>query len=40
VKRWWGPDGFSCPFARIDFREARLSACVRQRNLWVIHRMA
>ena len=20
VKRWWGPDGFSCPFARIDFR--------------------
>jgi len=21
VMRWWGPDRFSCPFARIDFRE-------------------
>ncbi|MCK9274850.1 MAG: SRPBCC domain-containing protein [Syntrophales bacterium] len=19
-KRWWGPDGFTCPFSRIDFR--------------------
>ena len=22
VKQWWGPDGFTCPLARIDFREA------------------
>ncbi len=20
VKQWWGPDGFTCPLARIDFR--------------------
>jgi hypothetical protein len=30
VKRWWGPDGFSCPFARIDFREGGISlVCMR-----------
>src|SRR5690606_2752377 len=21
IKQWWGPDGFSCPLANIDFRE-------------------
>lgn len=25
VKQWWGPDGFSCPLARIDFREGGTS---------------
>jgi hypothetical protein len=20
VKQWWGPDGFSCPFAEVDLR--------------------
>jgi uncharacterized protein YndB with AHSA1/START domain len=21
VKQWWGPEGFTCPVAKIDFRE-------------------
>jgi uncharacterized protein YndB with AHSA1/START domain len=21
VKEWWGPEGFSCPLAKVDFRE-------------------
>jgi len=25
VKRWWGPDGFTCPFAKIDFHEGGIS---------------
>ena len=25
VKRWWGPDRFTCPMARIDFREGGTS---------------
>ncbi|MDB5032855.1 MAG: hypothetical protein JWQ98_96 [Chlorobi bacterium] len=25
VKRWWGPDIFTCPLARIDFREGGTS---------------
>ena len=25
VKRWWGPDGFTCPLARIDLREGGVS---------------
>jgi uncharacterized protein YndB with AHSA1/START domain len=25
VKQWWGPDGFSCPMAEIDFREGGTS---------------
>lgn len=25
IMRWWGPDHFSCPFARIDFREGGTS---------------
>jgi len=25
VKQWWGPDGFTCPLARIDFREGGTS---------------
>ena len=30
VKCWWGPDGFSCPFARINFREGGISlVCMR-----------
>ena len=30
VMRWWGPDGFSCPFPRIDFREGGKSlVCMR-----------
>lgn len=28
IKRWWGPVGFTCPVANMDFREGvhRLSA--------------
>ena len=30
VKRWWGPDGFTCPVARIDFRNCgRSFVCMR-----------
>lgn len=30
VKRWWGPDGFTAPVARIDFREGGTSlVCMR-----------
>jgi len=25
VKRWWGPDRFTCPSAKIDFREGGVS---------------
>jgi uncharacterized protein YndB with AHSA1/START domain len=25
VKRWWGPDMFTCPYAKIDFREGGVS---------------
>lgn len=25
VKRWWGPDKFTCPVAEIDFREGGIS---------------
>ncbi len=30
VKRWWGPAGFSCPVARMEFREGgRSLVCMR-----------
>jgi uncharacterized protein YndB with AHSA1/START domain len=30
VMRWWGPDGFICPMAKIDFREGGTSlVCMR-----------
>ncbi len=30
VKRWWGPDGFTCPVARMAFREGGTSlVCMR-----------
>ncbi|HEY5747948.1 MAG TPA: SRPBCC domain-containing protein [Chryseolinea sp.] len=30
VKRWWGPDRFTCPSAKIDFREGGASVvCMR-----------
>jgi uncharacterized protein YndB with AHSA1/START domain len=30
VKRWWGPQGFTCPIARMDFREGgRSLVCMR-----------
>lgn len=30
VKRWWGPTGFTCPVAKIDFREGGTSlVCMR-----------
>jgi len=30
VKRWWGPNGFSAPVAKIDFREGGISlVCMR-----------
>lgn len=30
VKRWWGPDGFTCPLANMDFREGGTSlVCMR-----------
>ncbi len=25
IKQWWGPDGFDCPLAEIDFREGGIS---------------
>ena len=25
IKQWWGPDGFTCPLANIDFREGGTS---------------
>ena len=30
LMQWWGPDGFSCPSAVVDFREGR-SAVVGMR---------
>ena len=33
VKRWWGPEGFSCPVARMDFREGgRSLVCMWSRK--------
>lgn len=30
VKRWWGPDGFTAPVAKLDFREGGASlVCMR-----------
>lgn len=30
IKQWWGPDGFTCPLATIDFREGGTSlVCMR-----------
>jgi uncharacterized protein YndB with AHSA1/START domain len=30
IMRWWGPNGFSCPIAKIDFREGGTSiVCMR-----------
>lgn len=30
VMRWWGPNGFTCPSARVDFREGGTSlVCMR-----------
>lgn len=30
VKRWWGPTGFTCPVAQMDFREGGVSlVCMR-----------
>jgi uncharacterized protein YndB with AHSA1/START domain len=30
VKQWWGPDGFTCPLAEIDFRQGGTSlVCMR-----------
>jgi len=30
VKRWWGPTGFTCPMAKMDFREGGTSlVCMR-----------
>ena len=30
VKQWWGPEGFTCPVAKIDFREGGTSlVCMR-----------
>src|SRR5262245_39164768 len=30
VRRWWGPEGFTCPLARLDFREGGTSLlCMR-----------
>ena len=30
VKRWWGPDGFTCPVAKMDFRDGGTSlVCMR-----------
>lgn len=25
IKKWWGPDKFTCPLAKIDFREGGIS---------------
>jgi uncharacterized protein YndB with AHSA1/START domain len=30
VKRWWGPNGFTCPVANVDFHEGGVSlVCMR-----------
>ncbi len=30
VRRWWGPEGFTCPVAKMDFREGGTSlVCMR-----------
>jgi len=30
VKQWWGPKGFTCPLAKMDFKEGRVSlVCMR-----------
>ena len=29
VKRWWGPNGFSAPVAKIDFRVFSIPPCLR-----------
>lgn len=30
IRQWWGPEGFTCPVARIDFREGGTSlVCMR-----------
>jgi hypothetical protein len=30
VMQWWGPEGFTCPLAQIDFREGEMSlVCIR-----------
>jgi len=30
VKQWWGPDEFTCPFAKIDFKEGGTSLVCMQ----------
>ncbi len=30
VKRWWGPDRFTCPIAKIDFREGGVSIVAKR----------
>lgn len=32
IKQWWGPDKFTCPFVRLDFREGGTSlVCMKAR---------
>ncbi len=49
VKQWWGPTGFTCPLAEIDFREGGTSlVCMRapkeyggqdMYNTWTYHKI-
>src|SRR5688500_17743477 len=49
VKQWWGPTGFTCPLAEIDFREVGTSlVCMRapkeyggqdMYNTWTYHKI-
>ncbi|MGH3089917.1 MAG: SRPBCC family protein [Gammaproteobacteria bacterium] len=47
VMRWWGPTGFTCPLARMDFREGGTSlVCMRSPegqdlyNTWTYRKIA
>ncbi len=49
VRRWWGPQGFTCPIAQMDFREGGTSlVCMRAAaeyggmdiyNTWTYHKI-
>jgi uncharacterized protein YndB with AHSA1/START domain len=46
VKQWWGPTGFTCPVANMDFREGGTSlVCMRSPdgfdyyNIWTYHKI-
>ena len=41
VKQWWGPTGFTCPLAEMDFREGGTSlVCMRAPKEFSLHSMS